>query len=91
MCLAFFVTCYSWVFVQPDTGRRPVDRCRNFKYGHLCGHLYDGCMDDLATERSLDLQDTWLIYVLGLFLTCCLLVFVQPDTCRLPVHDFTGI
>ena len=29
MCLTYFLTCYSWVFVQPGTGRRPVDWCRN--------------------------------------------------------------
>ena len=23
------LTCYLWVFVQPSTGRRPVDWCRN--------------------------------------------------------------
>ena len=30
MCLSnIFLTCYPWVFVQPDTGERPVDCCRN--------------------------------------------------------------
>ena len=24
-----FLTCHQWVFVQPGTGRRPVDWCRN--------------------------------------------------------------
>ena len=23
------LTCYPWVFVEPGTGRRPVDWCRN--------------------------------------------------------------
>ena len=27
--LGFFLTCYPWVSVQPGTGRRPVDWCRN--------------------------------------------------------------
>ena len=28
--LGFFsLTCYRWLFVQPGTGRRPVDWCRN--------------------------------------------------------------
>ena len=27
--LAYFITCYLWVFVQPGTGRRPVDWCMN--------------------------------------------------------------
>ena len=30
MCLAYFLTCSPWVFVQPGTGRCPVDRCRNY-------------------------------------------------------------
>ena len=25
----FFSTCYPWVFVEPGTGRRPIDCCRN--------------------------------------------------------------
>ena len=25
MCLSYFLTCYSLVFVQPGNGRRPVD------------------------------------------------------------------
>ena len=29
VCLAYFLTCYTWVFVQPGTGRRPVDWCSN--------------------------------------------------------------
>ena len=29
MCLAYFLTCYQWVFEQPDTGRRSVDWYRN--------------------------------------------------------------
>ena len=35
---------------------------------------------DLTTERSFDSQATWAIDVLGLFLTCHSLVFVQPGT-----------
>ena len=31
-----------------------------------------GCIDDLETERSFDLEATWVIDVLGLFLTCYL-------------------
>ena len=27
--LAYFLTCYPWVFVQPGTGGRPVNWCRN--------------------------------------------------------------
>ena len=27
--LDLFFTNYQWVFEQPDTGRRPVDWCRN--------------------------------------------------------------
>ena len=30
MRLDYFLTCYPWVFVRPDTGRRPVDWCRNW-------------------------------------------------------------
>ena len=29
MCLAYFLTCHLWMFVQPGTARRLVDRCRN--------------------------------------------------------------
>ena len=29
MCLGYFLTCYPWGFIQPGTGRRPVDWCRN--------------------------------------------------------------
>ena len=29
MCLAYFLTCDLWLFVQPGTDRRPVDWCRN--------------------------------------------------------------
>ena len=30
MCLAYLLTCYPWVFVQPGTGsRHPTDLCRN--------------------------------------------------------------
>ena len=29
MCLAYIFTCYPWKIVQPGTGRRPVDWCRN--------------------------------------------------------------
>ena len=28
-----FLTCYAWVFVQPGTGRRPVDWCRILNAG----------------------------------------------------------
>ena len=29
-CLAYFLlTCYPWICVQPGTGRRPVEWCRN--------------------------------------------------------------
>ena len=28
MCLAYCLTCHPWVFVQPDTGKRPVDSFR---------------------------------------------------------------
>ena len=27
--LGLLLTCYPWLFVQPGSGRRPVDRCRN--------------------------------------------------------------
>ena len=27
--LGLLFICYPWVFVQPGTGRRPVDCCRN--------------------------------------------------------------
>ena len=27
MCLAYFLTCYPWVFVQPGIDRRPVNWC----------------------------------------------------------------
>ena len=30
MSLDYLMTCYSWGFVQPGTGRRPVDWCRNY-------------------------------------------------------------
>ena len=29
MCLAYVLTSYSWICVQPGTGRRPVDWCSN--------------------------------------------------------------
>ena len=29
ICLAYSLTCYPWVFVQPGTDRRPGDRSRN--------------------------------------------------------------
>ena len=29
LCLAYFLTCYSWVFQKTGIGRRPVDWCRN--------------------------------------------------------------
>ena len=29
MCLAYLLTFYPLVFARPDTGRRPVDWCRN--------------------------------------------------------------
>ena len=29
MCLAYFLTCYAWAFVQPGTGGRLVDWCRS--------------------------------------------------------------
>ena len=28
-CLACFLKCYPWMFLQSGTGRRPVDCCRN--------------------------------------------------------------
>ena len=37
-------------------------------------------MDDLTAKRSLDSKATWVIGLLGLFLTCYPWVFVQPDT-----------
>ena len=30
MCLVYFLTCYTCVFVRPYIGRRPVDWCRNW-------------------------------------------------------------
>ena len=29
ICLAYYLTCYPWMFVLPGTGRFPVDWCRN--------------------------------------------------------------
>ena len=29
MLSLYFLTCYQWVFLQPGTGRCPVDWCRN--------------------------------------------------------------
>ena len=29
MCLAYLLTCYPLVFVQPGISRRPVDWCRD--------------------------------------------------------------
>ena len=29
---AHFSTCYPWVYVQPGTGKRPVDCCRNIMF-----------------------------------------------------------
>ena len=29
---SFELTSYSWVFVQPGTGRRPVDWCRDIMF-----------------------------------------------------------
>ena len=29
MCLAYLLTCYPCVFIQPGTDKRPADRCRN--------------------------------------------------------------
>ena len=29
--LTYFLTCYTWLFVQPGTARRPVDWCSNKK------------------------------------------------------------
>ena len=43
------------------------------------------CMDCLTTECSFDSQATWVIAVLGLFLTCYVWVFEQPSTGRRPV------
>ena len=40
----------------------------------LLGH---GCKDDLTTERSFDSQATWVV---GIFVTYHLRVFVQPGT-----------
>ena len=46
-----------------------------------------GCMDDLTTEHSFDLQDMWDNVVLGLFLlTCHPWVIVQPGTGRRPIN-----
>ena len=30
--LAYFLTCYPFMFVQPGTGRRPDDWCRNYMH-----------------------------------------------------------
>ena len=30
VCLAYFLTYHVWVYVQPDTDRRPVDWCSNY-------------------------------------------------------------
>ena len=43
------------------------------------------CIDDLTTERYFESQATWVINVLGLFLTYCTWVLVQPGTGRRPV------
>ena len=45
-----------------------------------------GCVDDLITVRSFDLQATWVIDVLGFFLTCYPWLFAQPGTGRRPVE-----
>ena len=42
-------------------------------------------MDDLTNGRGVDLQATWVIDELGLFLTCYLCEFVQADTGKRPV------
>ena len=41
------------------------------------------CMDDLTTERGVDLQATWVIDVLdSVFFTCYIWVIAQPGTSR---------
>ena len=33
--VAYFLTCYPWVFVQPGTYRHPLDCCRNYCLQYL--------------------------------------------------------
>ena len=54
---------------------RPIDT-------QFPGH---GSIDDLTTERSFNSQATWVIDVLGLFLTCYPWVFVETGTGGRPV------
>ena len=44
-----------------------------------------GCIDDLTTESKFDSQATWIIVMLGLFLTCYPWVFVKLGKVRRPV------
>ena len=39
--LAYFLTCYPWVFVQPGIGRCPVDWCRELNV-YIVGYTLSG-------------------------------------------------
>ena len=60
---------------QPGHYTRPHDRMPTLFTGH-------GCKNDSTTERNVDSQATWVIYILCLFLTCYPWVFFQPGTGR---------
>ena len=45
-----------------------------------------GITDDLKTKYSFDPQATWVIDVIGFFMTCHPWVFIQPGTGRRPVE-----
>ena len=76
MCLAYFLTCYLWVFVQP------VDWCRNqisvlYTTIVCTSHLF--CVVIVAGQLS---GNYHVINTACIFLTCYPWVFVQPGISR---------
>ena len=71
ICFAYLSTCYLWVFVQPCTGRRPVDWCRG---------LYV-CTVDIRfyVQTSVNLSSFLVCKATILFrVSCYVLSFISP-------------
>ena len=52
-CLTYFLPCYPRVFVQPDTGSRPVDWCRFWIEIEMSIEMPSTAMTQVACESKL--------------------------------------
>ena len=81
MCLAYFLTCYPWVIVQPGTSRCPVDWCRKLMsalYVCVCMYVYK---KDMYVFVSVCLYIKFIYLCMLLCMYVCICVYVCMFVC----------